>query len=90
MEAMAAERKAPRERRRRRGPGRRRTGGERLWRGRPESHRDGQEEPHDHENRPPHVIVTGVPIGSKRPSARIAELRNRMHPCDIRPGIRPG
>ena len=37
-----------------------------------------------------HVIVTGVPIGSSRPSARIAALRSRMQPWEIRPGISPG
>ena len=35
-------------------------------------------------------IVTGVPIGMRVASRRIAGLGTRMHPCDGRPGISQG
>jgi hypothetical protein len=104
-ESPAAERKAPCERRRRRGAGRTRACRERPRRGRAQSRCDDQDRQDESDERAGaatqrdsgtgapgrrHMIVTGVPIGSRWPSARIAALRSRMQPWEIRPGIRPG
>ena len=35
-------------------------------------------------------IVTGVPSGISRSSRRMSVFRNRMQPCEIRPGISEG